>query len=276
MKITFYGTAAAEGVPALYCDCDICTKARELKGKDFRTRSQAMINDDLLIDYPPDTYHHVLTHGLPLHKIKHLIITHTHSDHLYLTDLTFMRPGYAKRKDTSPVHIHGSSSVVNKFRSSEVFNEMEERKFITINEESAFKPFEVNGYKVTPLEADHHTAEVPLIYIIEKDGKAVLYAHDTGYFPESTMKYLEETKPRVDFATFDCCYSLQPKEKNHMGFNEVLVMKERLEKIGVIDENTVCCVNHFSHNNGELYENMKKHADKFGILTSYDGMEVEF
>lgn len=276
MKITFYGTAAAEGVPALYCDCDICTRARELKGKDFRTRSQSMINDDLLIDYPADTYLHVLNHSLPLHKIKHLVITHPHSDHLYLDDLTMMRPGYATRKDTSPVHIYGSSSVVNKIRSREVFCEMEEKDFIVIHEETAFMPFEANGYKITPLEADHHTAEVPFIYIIEKDGKSILYAHDTGFFPESTMKYLEEVRPYVDFATFDCCYSLRHKDKNHLGFYEVLEMKNKLAEIGVIDERTICCINHFSHNNGELYEDMKSHAEKYGILTSYDGMKKEF
>lgn len=276
MKLKYFGTAAAEGVPALYCDCDVCEQARKLKGKDFRTRSQSMVNDDLLIDYPADTYMHVLNHGLPLHKIKHLIVTHAHSDHLYVTDLTMMRPGYATRKDTSPVNIHGSSAVVKKLRSSAAICEMEENKFIIIHEEIAFKPFEANGYKITPLEADHHTAEVPFIYIIEKDGKAILYAHDTGYFPESTMKYLEETKPRVDFATFDCCFSLRHKDRNHLGFDEVMIMKSRLEEIGVIDNNTICCVNHFSHNGGELYENMKNHSEKFGILTSYDGMEVEF
>ena len=33
MKITFLGTAAAEGIPALWCECPICQQAKELGGK---------------------------------------------------------------------------------------------------------------------------------------------------------------------------------------------------------------------------------------------------
>ena len=49
MKITFLGTAAAEGIPALFCNCQCCTEARRRGGKNLRTRSQSLINDDLLI-----------------------------------------------------------------------------------------------------------------------------------------------------------------------------------------------------------------------------------
>ncbi len=49
MKIKYLGTAAAEGIPAIFCECKICKKARELGGKNIRTRSQALINDDLFI-----------------------------------------------------------------------------------------------------------------------------------------------------------------------------------------------------------------------------------
>ena len=56
MKIRYLGTAAAEGWPALFCSCPICTHAREHGGKNLRTRTQAILDDDLLIDFPPDTY----------------------------------------------------------------------------------------------------------------------------------------------------------------------------------------------------------------------------
>jgi len=123
---------------------------------------------------------------------------------------------------------------------------------------------------------DHKTAELPLIYLIKKEGKTLLYAHDTGFFPDETMEYLKKYKPHIDFATFDCCFSLEHSENGHMGFDEVLIMKERLQAIEVIDESTVCCVNHFSHNNGQLYQDMEAYSLKHGFLTSFDGMEVEF
>ena len=30
MKIQYLGTGAAEGIPAIFCECDTCKKAREL------------------------------------------------------------------------------------------------------------------------------------------------------------------------------------------------------------------------------------------------------
>ncbi len=51
MKIQYFGTAAAEGSPALFCNCTICEEAKETKGKNIRTRSQMLINDDQLIDF---------------------------------------------------------------------------------------------------------------------------------------------------------------------------------------------------------------------------------
>ena len=82
MKIKYLGTAAAEGIPALFCDCENCKRARKLGGRNIRTRSQALVDDALLIDFPPDTYMHFILHNIPLSKIKSCIITHSHYDHL--------------------------------------------------------------------------------------------------------------------------------------------------------------------------------------------------
>ena len=87
MKIKYLGTAAAEGWPALFCDCPSCQMARELGGKNIRTRAQAVVDGRLLIDFGPDTYLHVIRDGLKLHEINHCIVTHGHCDHFYATDL---------------------------------------------------------------------------------------------------------------------------------------------------------------------------------------------
>ncbi len=64
MRIKYFGTAAAEGFPGLFCSCEACERARKAGGKNIRTRSQALIDRALLIDFPADTYMHVLHGGL--------------------------------------------------------------------------------------------------------------------------------------------------------------------------------------------------------------------
>ena len=88
MEFTYLGTAAAEGWPAVFCRCKYCLEAQRLGGKNIRTRSQAIINDDLLIDLPPDTYLHKLAHNLDLTRVKYLLLTHCHMDHFYPQELT--------------------------------------------------------------------------------------------------------------------------------------------------------------------------------------------
>ena len=52
MKITYYGTSAAEAWPALfYGECEACRLARKYGGRMPRTRSQALIDDTLLLDF---------------------------------------------------------------------------------------------------------------------------------------------------------------------------------------------------------------------------------
>ena len=46
MKITYLGTAAAEAIPALYCQCAACESARKNLGKEYRCRSGCVIARD--------------------------------------------------------------------------------------------------------------------------------------------------------------------------------------------------------------------------------------
>ena len=54
VKITFLGTAAAEGYPNPFCRCENCEGARKVGGRALRKRASALIDDQLLIDFGPD------------------------------------------------------------------------------------------------------------------------------------------------------------------------------------------------------------------------------
>ena len=40
MEITYLGTAAAEGIPGIYCGCETCRRAIAAGGRNIMTRSQ--------------------------------------------------------------------------------------------------------------------------------------------------------------------------------------------------------------------------------------------
>jgi len=114
MKLKYLGTAAAEGFPAVFCNCDYCREARRLGGKNIRTRSQALVNDDLLLDFPADTYMHFLSNGIEGDKIKYLFITHSHADHLYCHDLNTRGGVYAHDIRQGELKVFGCEDVAAK------------------------------------------------------------------------------------------------------------------------------------------------------------------
>ena len=86
MKIHFLGTAASEGIPNPFCRCEHCQQARIRKGKDLRTHSSAIIDDELLIDVAPEFSQQLLRDGLDATEIRSLLFTHTHPDHFNVGD----------------------------------------------------------------------------------------------------------------------------------------------------------------------------------------------
>lgn len=277
MKLTYYGTAAAEGVPALWCDCKTCVRARVKGGRNVRTRSQALIDESLLIDLSADTYLHVLSYGLPLHTIDSCIITHNHSDHLYPKELNMRHEGFAHLKDGKPFKVYGMPSVIKTITDSisAALPEMEAYGELELHTIKPYVPFEAGGYRVTALEADHGAPE-SVFYIIEKGGKSILYAHDTGIFPEKSWEYLEWLGVCFDIVSLDCTnVLLEWDNKNHMGLTGNEQVKKRLESIGCIDSHTRCIVNHFSHNGLAGYDELVPKAREKGFEVSYDSMTVE-
>ena len=279
MKIKYFGTGAAEGIPALFCLCDVCKNARILKGKDYRTRAQALVNDDLLIDFGPDTYYHVLNHDLPLEYINDILITHSHDDHLYPFDLTYRKKRHASRIVDEPLHIYSGKASYDMIKDIIDENCSDELELYDLNEITPFKPFKVNNYQVTALDATHEPTTSPVIYYIEEGEKSMLYAHDTGYFPLTTMEFLSKISKPLNFISLDCTSGLikgYRKNGRHLSLENDLEVLDNLKKINAIDDNTIVAISHISHNGLGNHKELVNEASKYNIIVAYDGMEIEF
>ncbi|MBO5904466.1 MAG: hypothetical protein J6Q64_03720 [Clostridia bacterium] len=271
MKITFLGTAAAEAMPATFCNCKYCTEARRLGGKNIRTRSQTLIDDSLLIDLPADTYFHFIANGIEGDKISDLLITHSHGDHCYPTELFLRTPPYAHNMRAPVLNVYCGRGAFDKITS------VGSPANVEMNKVSPFESFCVGKYKVTALPARHAQGDEALFYIIEGD-KTLLYAHDTGYFYDEVFDFIAERGFKFDFATFDCTNVdiTISDQGSHMGVANIERVIARLESIGAINTETIKVINHFSHNAGPLHHVLEERVSDKGWLVSYDGMSVEF
>ena len=287
MKITYIGTAASEGLPALFCQCPICESARKNGGKEIRGRAAVCVNDTLLIDFPPDIYYGAMRAGVNLSKILDIVGTHAHSDHFAPTELSCrVEPVYCKRTEKDKLHFWGN--MLHGARLNGTLPGAKdghgENGGLCFDCAESFKPIETSaGITVTPLAADHDkNQECRMMLLEEKStGKTFLYAHDTGMFPEETMEFLRGK--RCDLISLDCTNVMLggEEDRNHMGIRTDVTMQKRLIANGTADENPRWICHHFSHNGfipgGRVYplEEFEAIAAGYGFTVSYDGMKVE-
>ena len=265
MYITYLGTAAAEGVPAIFCDCEHCRFARAAGGKEVRMRSGALIDGKLKIDFGPDAYAQSLRFGLSYVPVDHVLITHSHEDHFSPDELSRIAPPFSHRPQ--PLNVYGDARVGEK-----IAPWLKEGK-LTFTQLEPFKTYEIGDYQVTPLKAVHAigSGEEPLFYLIERGGRSLLYAHDTDMFTEEDFEFLKDR--HINLISMDCTNGiLDLKYIGHMGINKNFALREKLLEIGAADENTVFVANHFSHNGLVSHEEMEKRLT--GFTVSFDGMTL--
>ena len=280
MKIKYLGTAAAEGVPGIFCDCENCKRSRELGGRNIRTRSQAILDDKILIDFPADTYTHFLNYNIPLTKIKTCIITHSHMDHLYPIEIEMRIDGYAHVDMNEPITFYSAESGYNMLK--DVIDEYSiSEKDVKAVKFAPFEQFYAEGYKIMPIKASHDIKSSPVVFAIEKDGKSIFYCNDTSELCDESMDCLREfTKEKpFDVISLDCTEANHPAIPyvGHFNLNKCIAVRKEFINDGIANENTTFILTHFSHNGKDVvYDDFSKIAEKENFITAYDGMEFEF
>ncbi len=269
MKLTFLGTAAAEAFPGVFCNCEACIACRKLKGKNIRTRSQSIVNEDLLIDLPVDTLHHFLENDIEGDKIKYLLVTHSHSDHFYPNELHYRHPPFAHNARVENLKMFVGQGAMD------VYQAYGERKNVEAEFLPLFTPTKIGDYEVTALPARHFPGDDARIFIIKGD-KTLLYAHDTGYFFEEVFDYIAQNKIEFDMITFDCTNVNLPAsdEGGHMGIANIERVRARLSD--AIRPDTKLYINHFSHNGAPIHHELEAQVNPMGLEVAYDGCVVEF
>lgn len=274
MKVVYLGTAAAEGIPALFCNCETCRRARA--AGEFRSRAQVVIDSDLSVDFPPDNLYHAAKFPVDFSALKYVLVTHSHVDHFYAGDFVLRGYKYALGMKEPRLTLFGNRETLSVFLEGtrrEMRPEISEQ--IGLVELRPFERVRFGEYEVHPLAAAH-SSEQPLLFLIEKGGKRILHLHDTALLPEEDYRYLERLGGRVDLVTLDCTFldRRAGEGARHMGLYECAEVLGRLEQIGLLDGATKKVITHFSHTSAPTRERLARAEEQFGVIAAYDGMEL--
>lgn len=277
MRVTFLGTAAAEGVPAVFCNCPTCLNAKAKGGKDLRTRSQILIDDDTLFDFPMDTYMHMLRYNLDLSAVKRVFITHSHMDHCYPQEFCMRGGPFAKNMTADKVEVYGNSKVCEMFKSDtarEIRPAVQEGIDLKV-----LRPYDevISGdMRIIALPASHTVGEQCLVYYLERGGKGVLLMNDTGVLDGEVYSKLAKMRVNVRLVALDCTYgALRHGAGRHMGLYDIVDQKSVMAQAGVITDDTIVIATHLSHNTDLDYDGISALAAEYGITVAYDGMTVD-
>ncbi|MDX1388806.1 MAG: MBL fold metallo-hydrolase [Acidobacteriota bacterium] len=184
MKVTFLGTGTSVGVPAVTCDCDVCTSDDP---RDNRLRPSVLIEWDgasVLIDTSTDLRAQALRH--PIQRIDAVLYTHHHADHILgIDDLRI----YNWRRG-GPIPIYGSAATLDRIARTfwYVFEEKDTpHTRPTLEPMEISGPFSLLGRTIHPVPVLHGDLEI-LGYRVGR----FAYLTDVSAIPESSARLLED------------------------------------------------------------------------------------
>ena len=275
MRITILGSAAAEAVPSLWCRCEVCRIARQNGGKDLRRRTSYLIDRDTMIDFGPDAFWQSWTAGILWEELKQIIFTHQHSDHCNPVELGWRRKGFAQ--NAPALTIYGSPEI-RKY--CEIIMGKTDMKSAALWPDTEFcepengVPMQAYNMEIFSIPA-RHGAEDARNYILTRDGKSLLIAHDSGFWTEEAWN--TAAGRTVDCVIFDgtCALKFADVEEGHMGAAAGVRFRDELLKRGILKKDGLAIVNHFSHNGNSLQADLEAYFAPHGIEVGYDGKVID-
>ena len=320
MRIRFLGTGAATACPLPFCRCEVCKAARQNGGRDYRRRSSLLIDDELLIDMGPDFMSAAGAMDIDTTRIRYWLQTHSHSDHFDAGHLHTRIREYAT-VNVPPLELvaseaclaHMSAWLDREESGADLLDPgMRERLALTVKYAVHAETRRVGPYLVTPLATDHDKRDQSMMFLIERDGRRLLYALDTGVFSREVMEcitsgvYLDaliidhtygwgsidaSSAPSTicalrtasaegtpvgipDDRDIACPPGDPPGGQDHLNAPLVADTLRALRKSSTINTRTRVWASHISHEGVPKYDTFAVLAREQGYEVAYDGLDV--
>lgn len=236
------GTGAADGVPNPFCRCRTCTDHRA-RGE-VRTPTSVLVDSRLLIDPGPEAPRQASRLGRDLVDLSAMLVGHAHDDHLDPAVLL-----HRAWVTDAPLEVAGPAPVIESVK-----HWLEpDQTAVRLATVTAGDVFDLAGYRVTALPANHDAFGEALCYLIEGEEGTLLYATDTGLLPERAWELLAGR--RADLVLLEETFGPRAdKGDRHLHLATFAATAERLRASGVVDEASRVVAVHLAHDNPPVNE----------------------
>lgn len=242
MDVLLLGTGASDGVPNCWCTCPTCAEARTSGA--IRTNNAALVDGRLLLDCGPEAPRQAQRAGRDLADVRTVLITHAHDDHLNPSFL--MHRGWVTGR---PLQVIGPAPAIARC----VDWLAPDQRTVTLSTVTAGDSLTVDGYRVQVLPATHHALGEAVLYAVERDGRRLLYATDTGPWKPAALSLL--TGWRFDLVLLEETFGdAVPAGEGHHTLASFGAALDDLRGISAVDGDTRAVAVHLSHSNPPLAE----------------------
>lgn len=269
MRLTFLGTAAAEGFPGIFCNCANCQAARSRGGRSVRLRSTLLVNSDLLIDCGPDLLASAQRFNLNLSQVTTNIVTHAHPDHFHIENFMLRRKSFTGGLEIPTLSLFGPRDVTAALETA--MPDLTTLR-LEVHPVSAFQTWTHAGYTFSTYRAYHAIGVYEAIFYSIDDGEhAFLYASDTGVFPEETWQALQGK-------SFDAIILEETlgsgAYSQHMSFETFRETAARMRAAQMLRPGGHFIAQHMSHSGNPVHEELEALFAPDGVEVAYDGWVI--
>lgn len=278
----FWGTGAAEGVPAPYCRCPVCLEAREKGGIYQRMRSCFRLSDSIMLDLGADAVAQSMKFG-DITDVEHVVITHTHDDHL--NPHMLMEAMWSKRY-RKPIHYYFTEEAYeitrhwmnNPWILKGMLPSWVEKGIVVFHKLKFGERAQVGDVFVTPFRGNHKGNVEPnsAMYLVElPDGRSLFYGLDSGKWLDETLEAVK--KLHIDIFISEATGGVTDiRYGGHMGLYQVRELVGALFESGAITAETKVYLTHINH--GSSYDQMIEKVGELDfplpVTVATDGMKI--
>ncbi|MBT3344070.1 MAG: MBL fold metallo-hydrolase [Gemmatimonadetes bacterium] len=263
MRILFLGTGAADWPRTYEATLEQATSGA------VRGTSAVLVNENMLIDCGPTVPDALALFGVDVSRITDMLITHTHGDHL---DAEAMSRLLAARGQAEPLRIRVESASLARLQELEL-------EGVEIHVLEPGQIFEVQGLTVTALAANHvvDAPQQPLHYLLESQGRRVMYATDGAWLLKQTWLALREQP--LDGLIWDATNGETEGDWRifeHNSVDMIRLMMQTLRREEIVTDQTRVWLTHMARTLCAPHQQMSERLRPEGLVPAHDGLVVDW